>query len=133
MKSAMLEVILWLKQRFKRCLVPLRWKPSGCKPGSYAAEFLGAFRLPPKADRPDYGPALIVKFRTDAGEEPSAIVSEQPTLETPAGGFWQRMLGRPLRPEEAIDWADFEGQKFLVVVVTNRSGTGTTIGDVTRM
>ena len=43
------------------------------------------------------------------------------------------MLGRPLKPEEAIDWADFEGQKFLVVVVTNRTGTGTTIGDVTSM
>ena len=112
---------------------PYTVRTSGCKPGSYAAEFLGAFRLPPKADGPDYGPALIVKFRTDAGEEPSAIVSEQPTLRNACGRILAGMLGRPLKPEEAIDWADFEGQKFLVVVVTNRSGTGTTIGDVTRM
>jgi hypothetical protein len=43
------------------------------------------------------------------------------------------MLGRPLKPEEEIEWSSFEGQKFLVVVVTNKTQTGTTIGDVTRM
>jgi hypothetical protein len=108
-------------------------KPSGCKPGSYAAEFVGAFKLPPKADGPDYGPALIVKFRTDDGLEPSAIVSETPTLRNACGRILAGMLGRPLKPEEEIEWSSFEGQKFLVVVVTNKTQTGTTIGDVTRM
>jgi hypothetical protein len=108
-------------------------KPSGCKPGSYAATFVGAYKLPPREGGPDFGPALIVKFRADDGQEPSAIVSETPTLRNACGRILAGMLGRPLRPEEAVDWADFEGQKFLVVVVTNKSQTGTTIGDVTRM
>lgn len=108
-------------------------KPSGCKPGSYAAEFVGAYKLPPKEGGPDYGPALLVKFRTDSGEEPAAIVSETPTMRNACGRILAGMLGRPLKPEEAISWADFEGQKFIVVVVQNRSGTGTTVGDVARM
>jgi hypothetical protein len=108
-------------------------KPSGCRPGSYVAEFVGAFKLPPKADGPDYGPALIVKFRTDDGSEPSAIVSETPTLRNACGRILAGMLGRPLKPEEAISWADFEGKKFLVVVATNKTQTGTTLVDVARV
>ena len=108
-------------------------KPSGCKPGSYSAVFVGAFKLPPKKDGPDYGPALLVKFKADDGQEPSSIVSEVPTMRNACGRILAGMLGRPLQPEEQIRWDDFEGQKFLVVVVSNKTQTGTVIGDVARL
>jgi hypothetical protein len=38
-----------------------------------------------------------------------------------------------LNPDESIDWARFEGQRFLVVVGMNRTNNGTTIVDVARM
>jgi hypothetical protein len=108
-------------------------KPSGAKPGSHSAVFQGAFELPPRKDGPDYGPALLVKWRADDGQEPSAIVSATPTLRNSCGRILAGMLGRQLRPDEVVEWGQFEGQRFLCVVVTNKAGTGTTIGDVSRL
>lgn len=105
-------------------------KPSGAKPGSYNAVFKGAFELPPRKEGPDYGPALIAKFQSDCGQEPSAIVSVTPTPRNACGRILQGMLGRQLRTEEEIDWEQFEGKRFMVLVVTNKSGTGTTIAEV---
>jgi hypothetical protein len=108
-------------------------KPSGCKPGSYNCVFVGAFELPARKDGPDFGPALLIKFRADDGQEPSAIVSATPTLRNATGRILTGMLGRALRAEESLSWGDLEGQRFLVVVATNKAGTGTTIADVCRL
>ena len=109
-------------------------KPGGCPPGPYNAVFLGAFQLPPRKDGPDYGPALMLRFRDDEKKaEPSAIVSAAPTLRNACGRILASMLGRPLQAEEVVDWSQFEGQRFALIVVTNKSGTGTTIADVSRL
>ena len=108
-------------------------KPSGASPGTHNCVFQGAFELPPRKDGPDYGPALLVKFKADNGQEPSAIVSETPTLRNSCGRILAGMLGRPLRPDEVVTWTQFENQRFVVIVIPNKSQTGTTIGDVSRL
>jgi len=108
-------------------------KPSGATPGSHSAVFQGAFELPPRKDGPDYGPALLLKWSAADGQEPSAIVSAVPTLKNACGRILAGMLGRPLRADETVEWAQFEGARFLCVVATNKSGTGTAVVDVTRI
>lgn len=105
-------------------------RTSGCPAGTYSCVFNGAFELPPKKDGNDYGPAIILKFKDDKGNEPSAIVAAQPTLKNRTGVILKGMLGRDLQPDEAIDWQQFEGQRFVVMVGSNKSGTGTTILEV---
>ena len=105
-------------------------KKSGVPAGTYSCVFSGAFELPPKKDGPGYGPAIILKWRDDKGNEPSAIVAAQPTLKNRTGTILKGMLGRDLQPDEAIDWQQFEGQRFIVMVGNNKSGTGTTVLEV---
>jgi hypothetical protein len=108
-------------------------KPSGATPGTHSCVFQGAFELPPREGGPDYGPALLVKFKADDGQEPSAIVSETPTLRNSCGRILAGMLGRQLRPDEVVTWEQFENQRFVVQVITNKAGTGTTIHEVSRL
>jgi hypothetical protein len=105
-------------------------KPAGAKPGSYNAVFTGAYELPPREDGPDYGPALICKWKSDCGAEPSAIVSQTPTVKNACGRILAGMLGRQLRTEEEVSWEQFEGKRYMVLVVTNKAGTGTTVAEV---
>ena len=108
-------------------------KKSGARPGSHNAVFLGAYDLPPKKDGPDYGPAILLKWRADDGEEPTAIVSAQPTLKNACGKILTGMLGRQLRPDETVEWEQFEGQRFICIVVTNANGTATKVSEVSRV
>jgi hypothetical protein len=108
-------------------------KRSGARPGTHNAVFQGAFDLPEKTDGPSYGPAVLLKWRADDGEEPTAIVGSAPTQKNACGRILAGMLGRPLMPDEQIDWAQFEGQRFLCQVITNQSGNGTKVHEVARV
>ncbi len=109
-------------------------KASGCKPGPYNCTFVGAFDMPPRTDgKEDFGPAILVRFKADSGDEPSCICAAAATQKNKTGTILRGMLGRQLNPDESIDWARFEGQRFLVVVGMNRTNNGTTIVDVARM
>lgn len=112
---------------------PAAVKKTGARVGSHNAVFQGAFELPPRTDGPSYGPAILLKWRSDDGEEPGAIVSAQPTLKNSCGKLLSGMLGRPLRPDEVVEWSQFEGHRFVCIVTTNKSGTGTVVSEVARI
>ena len=110
---------------------PVKIKQGGVAVGSYSGIFQGAYKLPPRTDGgEDYGPALILKWKTDDGLEPTTIVSEQPTLKNRAGKLLSAMLGRQLSPNETVDYGQFEGDRHTVIVTTNKAGTGTCVTEV---
>ena len=111
---------------------PVTVKQSGCPAGSYSAVFQGAFVLPPKKDGPNYGPAFILRWKTDNGLEPSAIVSQQPTLRNKAGKLLAVMAGKALEPDQVVDYGQFEGDRHTVIVTTNALGTGTAVSELVR-
>ena len=107
---------------------------SGAAPGAHNVVFVGAYDLPPRTDGgANYGPAVLLKWRADDGQEPSAIVSAVPTAKNACGRLLAGMVGRPLRPDEVVPWEGFEGQRFVVIVVTNAAGNGTKVSEVTRV
>lgn len=112
---------------------PATVKRSGAAPGTHSAVFVGSFDLPPRKDGPDFGPAILLKWRADDGQEPSAICAASPTMKNKTGVLLTGMLGRPLRPDEVVPWEQFEGQRFVCIVTTNKSGQGTSVTEVSRI
>jgi hypothetical protein len=97
----------------------LQVQESGNPDGVHQAKFLSI--TPNPKQKPEYQPSLVLRFqvlpgRPHAGTVLQGFTAAKLTTENKTGRWASGMLGRPLQPNESIDFAALIGQDFVVVI-----------------
>jgi len=94
----------------------LRVSDASVPPGNYTARFVG---VEPTRHK-EYGDGLLWKFKVDQGIQAGkmALRFTGPTLSpsTACGRIASGLVGRPLTPDEDVDFASYFGRMYLIVV-----------------
>ena len=94
----------------------LRVSDATVPPGNYTAQFVG---VEPTRHK-EYGDRLCWKFKVDQGVQAgkTALRFTGPTLSpnSACGRIASGLVGRPLKPDEDIDFATYVGRTYLIVV-----------------
>ena len=82
--------------------------------------FVGQFTSVEPHNHKEYGDGLLWKFRISQGPQTGKtalrFTGPTPSPNTIAGHLAAGLLGRPLKPDEEIDFANFVGKSFLIIV-----------------
>ena len=85
-------------------------------PGNYVAQFTS---VEPSKHK-EYGDGLCWKFRISQGPQTGKtalrFTGPTPSPNTIAGHLAAGLLGRPLKLDEEIDFANFVGKSFLIII-----------------
>lgn len=103
---------------------------SGPPPGLYTAAF-AEFK---QTTSEQYGAGLCLTFTVDSGEHSGVKVGRTgkptPTPQNVMGKLLAGLLGRQMKPGEAINLSDFVGKRYTIVVAQSPSGKSTRVESI---